>query len=390
MYMPVYSYESPSDEEIMAAIAYRLRQETYEVFTGGVSLSSFQGTIYQWKTIAHNIADYVLRENILPFFFSGLIGESLFMRYCFESNNYDYYCFEGWVFYPGSLIVSRNSPAMSYPSVSMQNIIKTDSAARNSLISKFAQYDKYNLQHPLEIGNLTVSEQPYISFQNTIVPSTSLDNLRKICDSPLFIVVAPNVVGDSSTMCGETIFKSMREWLRFLYEYSDNLPYNISFLVRYHPAEYKIGSKLKYSLFEWAQANLNSKSNFINVSPSTDINIMHLIPFSLGVLPWMGTPGAEFVARGKPCVCAALPKYSFANLYPTPMTLDSYIRQLNLIITRQILVSNEDAKRAQAYLAYVFGEMSFTAHTKQYISRGWSSDSRTITSTLLSRIRACA
>ena len=190
--------------------------------------------------------------------------------------------------------------------------------------------------------------------------------LKKYPDS---FLLAPNVIGDSSTLNRETIFEGIRSWMAEVIDYFKSHP-QYSLVIRAHPAEVWAKSKVRIKLGDWAEKLSEGCDNILVIKGEDTINTFYLLPRIKCGLVWLSSIGVDLVVRGIPVICAAQPKYSGLGFVHEPDTKEKYFDVIRMYGDMEKNPTTEDERTmAKKYLFVVFKGFSFPAQGKDYSAK---------------------
>lgn len=184
---------------------------------------------------------------------------------------------------------------------------------------------------------------------------------------PAFLL-ATNVVGDSSILRREPIFRSQRAWLRQTIEFFRAHP-RWSLIVRAHPDEAWIRRKVAVRMGDVARELAAGAPNVLVIGGDEDVSSYALMPGLAGGLVWISSIGVDMVARGVPVLAAARPKYHGLGIVHEPRTVPDYFEALRHLADSGRRPSPEQQESARRYLNVVFREFSFDAFSPSYRAR---------------------
>jgi hypothetical protein len=184
---------------------------------------------------------------------------------------------------------------------------------------------------------------------------------------PMFLL-ATNVVGDSSILRRQPIFRSQRDWVRQTVEFFRARP-DWRLVIRAHPDEIKIRQKVVVRMGEVGRELARGAPNVLVIGAEEDVSSYALMPGLSGGLVWISSIGVDMVARGIPVVAAARPKYASLGLAIEPRSVKAYFDALTRFARSAPSPSDEQRARARQYLDLVFAQFSFDAFSPSYRAR---------------------
>ncbi|WP_184414914.1 capsular polysaccharide export protein, LipB/KpsS family [Rhodocyclus tenuis] len=176
---------------------------------------------------------------------------------------------------------------------------------------------------------------------------------------PIFLLT-PNVVGDSSMLRRETIFKSQEAWVRAVCDHF-RAHSSSKLIVRAHPAEQWVGAKCSVKMGSVAKKYAAGADNILVIDGDSPVNTFSLLPFVRAGLAWLSTAGVEMTVRGVSVAVAARAKYAGFGIVDEPSSVEEYF---NLVDKWSGFYSRPDSEQILAgkrYLYLVFKGFSFPA-----------------------------
>jgi hypothetical protein len=293
------------------------------------------------------------------FCYSGLIGESPGLLEAARRSSQETFCLEGWSWRPGHMIYNRNAPALEY------NVRGWMAAGGGWNEEKEREIDKYLKFLDGEARNDAWLDNFY-RIQRAEVSAQLPPHIREFVagDAPIFLC-APNVIGDSSLIRRETIFRGLRPWLRELIVWFRERPH-LKLVIRAHPAEVWVGGKCVLHVGPFARELAAGVPNILVIDSTEDTNTFSLLPFARAGLVWVSSAGVDFPVRGLPCLAAAKPKYSGLGVVEEPVSREAYFATLNNWATNAPRPTNAQVRAGKQYLHMAFKGFSFEAGSRTY------------------------
>lgn len=291
--------------------------------------------------------------------YSGIIWDTpLILKAALDSHQ-ETVCVEGWSWRAGHMIYNFNAPALEYNVKGwMKHFGNWDKKKEDEMNSYFGfldgkkQEDKW-LKTFHNVQRAKVTDE---------IPQDISDFLKG--EEKVFLL-ACNVIGDSSLLNRETIFKSHKDFIQQTIEYFKKNK-DIKLVIRIHPAEEWVKSKVKIRLGEYANELAAGLNNVLIINSNVKLNTFSLIPFIHVGLVWVSSVGADLVARGVPVVLAAATKYYGLGIGDEPKTIEQYFNLLNKYKESEHKPSPEQIQKAKEYLYMVFKGFSFEAQGRSY------------------------
>lgn len=362
-YVTFVNYINDVPNFIYDSIAYNNHLERIDILS---SLSLFANQvndliIFSSKSVSA-LNDIFYRFNIKNFIcYSGLIENTPTLLIHANKLNVKTFCVEGWAWRPGHVIYNLNKPALEY---NIDGWIKYYGWDKN----KEKEIDDYiKFQEKKEILNRNSWLTKFYNVQVTKVGLIRQKSLKEFIKKyPKSFLLAPNVVGDSSTLNRETIFSSQKEWISDVITYFKNHP-DLSLIIRAHPAEVWVKSKVKIKLGEYSLQSCKNINNIYVIDSSDDINTFSLIPFIRCGLIWLSSVGVDLVVRNIPIICAASTKYDNLGLMKIPKNKNDYFRLIeDKSKSIDISTTRNQKLNAKKYLYTVFKGFSFPVQADNF------------------------
>jgi hypothetical protein len=299
--------------------------------------------------------------------YSGLIGRSPAVCEAARRAGVEVLTVEGWTWRPGHMICNLNAPALEYNVEGWLRAMGSWDDAREQESARLFRFQE---------GALDESEPPPGNLHNAqrtpsaapLPPAVAAFLERR---GPRFLL-ATNVVGDSSILRREPVFRSQRDWVRQVVDFFRSRP-DWSLIVRAHPDEAFIRSKVRVRMGEVAREMVGEAPNILVIGGNEDVSSYALMPGLSGGLVWISSIGVDMVARGIPVLAAARPKYHELALVGEPPTVADYFEAVSRLAVGRIVSSvrptTEQQARARQYLNVVFSEFSFDAFSPSYRAR---------------------
>ena len=295
--------------------------------------------------------------------YSGLIAESPGLLHVARRRGLPTVCLEGWAWRPGHLIYNLNAPAMAYNIAGwMRSIGPWDETKEREVKSyfKFLDGEKHDGEW---LGN-------FYRIQRDTLAQALPPELRAFLEgeAPVF-VLAPNVIGDSSTLGCETIFAGQRPWITEVVRWFAARPH-LKLVIRAHPAERWIGAKCAIYLGDEARKLAAGCANIRVIGSEESVNTFALVPFARAGLAWLSSAGVDFVVRGLPAAVAARPKYAGLGIVAEPASAAEYFALLERWGENAERPSETQMTAGKRYLHLVFKGFSFEATGRNFRATG--------------------
>jgi hypothetical protein len=345
--------------------AYDLHVEEHE---DGPLAGAYRRAVARAETLLAETGaamDRILRENPVPRLvcYSGLIGRSPAVCEAARRAGVDVVTVEGWGWRPGHMICNRNAPALEYNLEGWLRALGTWDSGREAEAARLLRFQEGALgDGEAAPGNLQRVQRT--SRTAPLPPEVAAFRERP---GPFFLL-APNVVGDSSILRRQPIFRNQRDWLRQTIGFFRERP-GLNLIVRAHPDEARIRSKVAVRTGDVAREFAAGTPNVLVIGGDEDVSSYALMPGLAGGLVWISSVGADMVARGVPVLAAARPKYHDLGIVEEPDSVAAYFAALGRLAGGGAAPSAEQRMRARQYLSVVFSTFSFDAFSPSYRAR---------------------
>jgi len=294
------------------------------------------------------------------FCYSGLIGESKLLLDVLRAADVETVCLEGWAWRPGHMIYNLNAAALEYNVAGWMHSLGEWDEAKEAEVNAYLKFLDGNRSEDSDWLN------NFYRIQRDNISASMPEGLRQFLqgDAPVFLL-APNVIGDSSTLRRETIFPSMQVWTEEVVRWFAARPH-LKLIIRAHPAERWIGAKCVIFMGEVARRAAQSVPNVFVIDSGEPLNTFSLLPFAQVGLVWLSSAGVDFVVRGLPTIVAAKPKYTGLGIAEEPETREAYFRLLERWAAQPHRPSLYQITQGKRYLHMVFRGFSFEAGARNF------------------------
>ncbi len=293
--------------------------------------------------------------------YSGLIGRSPAVFEAARRAGVEVLTVEGWAWRPGHMICNRNAPALEYNVDAWLRALGSGDEARERETARLMRFQEGTLDGEAP-GNLHAVQRS--SSTAPLPPAVAAFRRRP---GPSFLL-ATNVVGDSSILRRDPIFRSQRAWLAQTIEFFRVHP-DWNLVVRAHPDEAFIRRKVAVRMGEVARELAGAAPNVLVIGGDEDVSSYALMPGLAAGLVWISSIGVDMVARGIPVLAAARPKYHGLGIVEQPANALAYFDALRRLAESGARSTPEQQAVARQYLNVVFREFSFDAFSRSYRAR---------------------
>jgi hypothetical protein len=295
--------------------------------------------------------------------YSGLIGRSPALCEAARRAGVETLSVEGWAWRPGHMICNLDAPALEYNVEGWLRAVGPWGTAHEQETALLLRFQE---------GALAAGERRPGNL-HSVQRSSNAAPLPREVEAFLArpgpaVLMATNVVGDSSLLRRRTIFRNQREWLGTTIDLFRRHP-EWKLLIRAHPDEAWLRHKVKVRMGEAAREVAAGVENVLVIDGGEDVNSYALMPGLAGGLVWISSIGADMVARGLPVIAAARPKYHGLDLVEEPASFADYVCAVGRLASRPVAPLPEQRTRARQYLNVVFSAFSFEAFSPSYRAR---------------------
>lgn len=348
------------------AVSYDEHLEEADVLQGGAQFDALRRDLEQRSVrggaaLTNLLASRTFTRAFCP---SGLIGETRILLSALRARDVETVCVEGWAWRAGHLIYNLNAPALEYNAQGWINSFGPWTHEQDGAVDQYLGYlDGAKRARRGWLSN-------FYRIQRGAIDAAPPAALQRFVegDAPTFLM-APNVVGDSSTLRSETIFPSQQAWTRDLIRWFAARP-DLKLIVRAHPAERWIGGKCRIYMGDVAREAAAGAANIYVVGSEEKLNTFTLLPRMRAGLVWMSSAGVECVVRGRPSIVAARPKYTGLGIAEEPASREEYFAAIARHAARRVEPSPEQVRRGRQYLHMVFRGFSFEATGRNFRATG--------------------
>jgi len=292
--------------------------------------------------------------------YSGLIGRSPALHEAARRVGVPFLAVEGWTWRPGHMICNLDAPALEYNVDGWRRAFGGWDAARESEAARLLRFQEGAGGADAALGRLKRAQRR--SNTDPLPPAVAAFRERR---GPTFLL-ATNVVGDSSTLRRDPIFRNQRDWVGQTIGFFRSRP-GWNLIVRAHPDEARIPKgKRVVRMGDVALEAAGDARNVLVIGGDEDTSTYALLPGLAGGLVWMSSIGADMVARGVPVIAAARPKYHDLGLVDEPSTIPGYFGALARLAAGGVHPTAQQQADARQYLSLVFSEFSFDAFSPSY------------------------
>lgn len=354
-----------NNKSCIAALAYNKHIESADILDNP---DQYGGELREFKEVAAKngarVYNLISKRNFHVFLcYSGLIGETNTLLLAAQRKNLDTVCLEGWGWRKGHMIYNINGPALEYNVKGWMNYFGTWDEKKELEMSQYFSF----LNKDGKTGEwLNTFHNVQKASINSELPKHVIDFIG---DCENVFLLPCNVIGDSSLLNRETIFKSHRAFIQETVEYFKNRP-DAKLIIRAHPGEDWVKTKIAIKIGEYSKSITKGIDNILVINDYEAINTFTLLPYVKAGLVWITSAGVDFVVRGVPVIAAANPKYGGLGIVEEPTTKTDYFDLIDSFIKEKPKVTPEQHQAAKEYLYLVFKGFSFESYGRDFRATG--------------------
>jgi len=354
-----------AQERAHLVAAYDLEVEEYEPEQSPgeyeIAYQAAQSMLKRYAGAVYNIlSQHSDQRLICP---SGLIAESQSFYEVAMRLNHEAIYVESWSLRPGHNIWNLNHPALEYDIEGwMRSLGKwTDEIARDTQdYMAFREGQKVNRQ-----GWLDNFHQVQLTTKDQSLPP----ELKAFLQRPgALVLLGTNVIGDSSTLRRQTLFRSQQAWLSeviaFFKQHTE-----LNLIIRTHPDELWANARVR--LKDIARIYAGNASNIYIIGSEDKINTFSLTDLIDVCLAWVSNVGLDMALRGKPVIMAAKPKYTGLNIVYEPTDKETYFHMIEHFAANTAKIDEEAIRMGKMYHHIVFKLLSLEADDAKYQSANY-------------------
>jgi hypothetical protein len=289
----------------------------------------------KWYHFIETCGLSTVKQVILP---SGVINESAPIFDYFLRNRISIITIETYSFQTAQRVIGKNKPA-----INDSNVYKDIS---NVSLTQAEFIDQY-----LKIQSFpkTSSEDKYrvLGYQVQRIDTINNELNAFLNSKATTVLIAPNVIGDSSTLNIESIFINQLEWIKYTIDFVLNFDVNI--VIRFHP---KDRNNETYNLFELVEKFViaNNYQHVFLISPISSINTFSLCSKIKFAIVWVSTIAADMVLRNVPVISVAESLYIGYNITWKSANIISYENNIHEALNSKFEISVDMVENAKKYI----------------------------------------
>lgn len=291
--------------------------------------------------------------------YSGIIYDTHMLLHAAKESSQEVVCVEGWAWRPGHMIYNFGAPALEYNIRGWMTYFGGWTKEKDFQLKKYMNFLDGNREDDEWLNNFYAVQRDKVRTELPKFISGFVND-----NKPVFILLC-NVIGDSSLLNRETIFKSHKDFIIKTVEYFSKNK-NIKLIIRAHPAEEWVKGKVSIKLGKFSKEITKGMENIIVIDSDEKINTFSLVPFLRGGLVWLTSAGVDLVLRGIPVIAGASPKYAGLGIVEEPKSVEEYFNFIDKLSLNDIRTTAHQIQVAKEYLYVVFKGFSFEAQGRTY------------------------
>lgn len=357
-------FESFAQAAAPSVLAYDRHVEEHDVLSDQGGLRAALPQVVDLLARMGAITKQVLNAQAYHRFivYSGLIGESPSMLECARRLGVHTVCLEGWGWRPGHMLYNHNAPALDYDIQRWLRRIQPWDRTKEDEIARYLGFLDGNYK-----GGSGWLDNFYLIQRARISKELPPHVARFVEGDARVFLLAANVIGDSSMLRRETIFRGQQEWCGRVIEYFRARPH-LKLIIRAHPGEVWFGAKAPIKMGEVARRLAHGVPNVLVIDGAEKLNTFTLLPWVQAGLVWLSSIGVDLVVRGVPVLAAASPKYSGLGIVSEPASPEEYFRLLEAWSGARPAITESQIQAAKEYLYIVFKGFSYEAWGRDFLA----------------------
>lgn len=328
-----------------AALSYELRIEEADIIAQPLRYANRLDSLRSLMSARVGFLVSHLRQGhryVSAICYSGLIAETFVYRKVFSDHKIRSFFTEGWGWRPGNLVFNENGPALDYQVTNWWRKRGPWTSDHAEAIDAYIGF--------MDSGARQKGFTGMVRIQNSDINQLPGRIRSFLSDGSPYVIVAPNVIGDTSTVRRETIFPSIKAWINELILWASENP-SVKLVIRAHPAEVWMGEKCTTRIADFINASHPSlPPNVLVIASDEKANTFAISSGAKAALVWMSTAGADFTLRRIPCIAAAKGGYSGLGVLLEPETREDYFDRLNDAVLGRLSVHDNSVQLAREYM----------------------------------------
>ncbi len=349
------------ERDAIAALAYDLHIESADIIDNPEKYSGKLNSLKDESAInGARVNQYCLVNKFHEFIcYSGLIRDtSMILKGAMDAGQ-DSVCVEGWGWRQGHMIYNFNGPSLEYNIKGWMNYFGKWDEKKNKEMAGYFSFLNGEEQNEEWLKGFHNVQQAKISEELPAHISEFIKGDQKI------FLLACNVIGDSSLLNRETIFKSHRDFIQQTVDYFTGRT-DLKLIIRAHPGEEWVKSKVAIKMGDFALNIAKNRNNILVINDSEKLNTFSLLPHTHVGLVWITSAGVDMVVRAVPVIAAAKPKYAGLGIVEEPKSAKAFFQLIDEYAKKEIRPTVEQIQKAKEYLYLVFKGFSFEAQGRNF------------------------
>ena len=293
------------------------------------------------------------------FCYSGLISDTPMILKGARNVGQETVCVEGWGWRQGHMIYNFNAPSLEYNVRGWMNYLGKMDNKKEEELNKYFNFLEGKKQNEKWLNEFMKVQQAEL---NAVLPEHIASFVK---GNEKIFLLACNVIGDSSLLNRETIFKSHRDFVKQTINYFSDKP-DIKLIIRAHPGEGIVKNKVAIKIGDYAIEESKGMKNILVINDWEKINTFSIMPYITSGLVWISSVGVDMVVRGIPVIAAAQPKYYGLGIVEEPKTKEEYFSMIEKFRKEKFSTSTKQIFAAKEYLYLIFKGFSFEAYGKNF------------------------
>ncbi len=354
-------YYDTCQKDVVAALAYQLHIESGDINDQPQKYSKQLEQLKKESAINGARINLLCSQSKFHEFicYSGLIWDTAtILNGALDAGQHSV-CVEGWGWRQGHMIYNFGAPSLEYNVKGWMNYFGKWDDKKNKEMAGYFSFLNGEEQNEDWLKRFYNVQQAKISEE---LPANIAEFIKG--DEKIFLL-ACNVIGDSSLLNRETIFKSHQDLIKQCVKFFATRP-DLKLIIRAHPGEDWVKSKVVIKMGEFAKSVVKDQKNILVINDSEKINTFSLLPYTHVGIVWITSAGVDMVVRGVPVIAAANPKYAGLGIVEEPATAEAFFGLIDEYAKKNIRPTVEQIQKAKEYLYLVFKGFSFEAQGRNF------------------------
>lgn len=354
-------YYKDSLESCVAALAYDLHLESQDIIENeGLYKQKLEHLRNESARNGARVKKLCSENNYYSFFcYSGLIRDTPIILKGARDVKQETVCVEGWGWRQGHMIYNFNAPSLEYNVRGWMNYLGKIDDKKEEELNKYFNFLEGKKQNEKWLNEFMKVQQAELKAELPEHIAGFVKGNEKV------FLLACNVIGDSSLLNRETIFKSHRDFVKQTIKYFSERP-DIKLIIRAHPGEGIVKSKVAIKIGDYAIEISKGIKNILVINDWEKINTFSLMPYISTGIVWISSVGVDMVVRGIPVIAAAKPKYFGLGIVEEPRSREEFFFMIDKFAKDNIYTTTQQILAAKEYLYLIFKGFSFEAYGKNF------------------------